>query len=151
GWVKPLMVTGTVMAGRPEPEATWMTWTPLPGMLKLIVEAVPDALASRIAWRSEPGPLLAAVMTVKVDGTSRASSGSRAGQNVGRRGWRARWSRHDCDMLASRIQQQGKTGTRSNVEVLRRRGTMRPPTVAPLPAWTAPGALVRGKSRCVCG
>ena len=41
-----------------------MVWTPEPGMAKLIVNVPPvTILASRIAWRSEPEPLSAVVVT----------------------------------------------------------------------------------------
>ena len=43
-----------------------IVWTPAPGMAKSIVTVRPGTLlASRIAWRSEPGPLSAVVSTTK--------------------------------------------------------------------------------------
>jgi hypothetical protein len=43
-----------------------IVWTPAPGMLKSIVSAPGFAFASRIAWRSEPAPESALVVTVNV-------------------------------------------------------------------------------------
>ena len=43
-----------------------IVWTPAPGMLKAIVSKPAVALASRIAWRNEPGPLSSVFVTVKV-------------------------------------------------------------------------------------
>src|SRR5262245_31491853 len=43
-----------------------MVWTPEPAMLKPIVSGPEFALASRIAWRSDPAPLSAVVVTVYV-------------------------------------------------------------------------------------
>jgi hypothetical protein len=41
-----------------------MVWTPAPGMAKSIVAVRPGRLlASRMAWRSDPGPLSAVVLT----------------------------------------------------------------------------------------
>ena len=64
GWVVPSMSTEVVIEGRGEPSA--IVWTPVPGMAKSIVLVPPVcALESRIAWRSEPGPLSAVVVTTK--------------------------------------------------------------------------------------
>ena len=64
GCVVPSMTTGLVIAGRGEAGA--IVWTPVPGMAKSIVFVPPVAvLESRIAWRSEPGPLSAVVVTTK--------------------------------------------------------------------------------------
>ena len=53
-----------MIAGRGERGA--IVWTPWPGMAKSIVFVPPvAALESRIAWRSEPGPLSAVVVTEK--------------------------------------------------------------------------------------
>ena len=62
GCEKPSIVTGEVMAG--SAELGVIVWTPEPVMLKLIVSAPGFALASRIAWRSEPAPESAVVVTV---------------------------------------------------------------------------------------
>src|SRR6266542_1019019 len=43
-----------------------MVWTPAPGVLKTIVSAPEVALASRIAWRKEPGPESFVLVTVNV-------------------------------------------------------------------------------------
>ena len=51
-----------MIAGRGEAGA--IVWTPVPGMAKSIVLVPPvAALESRMAWRSEPGPLSAVVVT----------------------------------------------------------------------------------------
>ena len=56
------MSTEVVIGGRGELRA--IVWTPVPGMAKSIVLLPPVAvLESRIAWRSEPGPLSAVVVT----------------------------------------------------------------------------------------
>ena len=47
-------------------EVGMIVCTPAPGMLKSIVSAPALALASRIAWRSEPGPESLVFVTVKV-------------------------------------------------------------------------------------
>jgi hypothetical protein len=54
--------------------------TPVPGMAKSMT-CVPGAPAfeSRIAWRSDPGPLSAAVLTSNVDSSVRHSTGSTRG------------------------------------------------------------------------
>ena len=71
-----------------------MVWTPAPGMAKSIVTVRPVArLASRIAWRSEPGPLSAVVSTTKTPSviTNCASEWRRAvGLGTERRGWQRR-------------------------------------------------------------
>src|SRR6476469_3100217 len=59
------MITVWVMVGRIE--SGLIVWTPLPGMLKLIVPP-PMLLASRIACRNEPIPLSFVFMTVKTRG-----------------------------------------------------------------------------------
>ena len=60
----PSISTGLVIAGRGESGA--IVCTPGPGMAKSIVLVAPvAALESRIAWRSEPGPLSAVVVTTK--------------------------------------------------------------------------------------
>ncbi len=77
GWVVPSMVTEAVMSG--SAESGVMTCGPVP-MLKSIVDpAFPLALV--IAWRSEPGPLSAVVLTVYVDGIIRLSSPWSSGWN----------------------------------------------------------------------
>src|SRR5438067_2095349 len=56
GWVVPSMVTGSMTWGRIE--VGEMVCTPPPPTLNEIKSAPAVALASRIAWRSEPAPLL---------------------------------------------------------------------------------------------
>src|SRR5262245_18538639 len=68
------MVTGWVMAGRAD--AGWMVCTPPPPMSKAIALAPVAALATRIAWRSDPGPASAVLVTRKVDRLRRSSSAS---------------------------------------------------------------------------
>jgi hypothetical protein len=60
--VYPSIVTGPVIVGRAE--AGTIVWTPDPMMAKAMVSAPPLALASVIAWRSDPAPLSAVVVTV---------------------------------------------------------------------------------------
>ena len=60
--VYPSTVTGPVICG--SALAGEMVWTPEPTIAKPIVSAPPAALASRIAWRREPAPLSAVVVTV---------------------------------------------------------------------------------------
>ena len=62
GCVYPSIVTGDVTGGRAVAMA--IVWTPLPTMLNAIVSGPGFALASRIAWRSEPGPVSAVAVTV---------------------------------------------------------------------------------------
>jgi hypothetical protein len=68
-------VISPVISGRPE--AGWIVWTPVPGMLNAIVSAPTAALASRMAWRSEPGPELSALMTVNVAAEATAEARDR--------------------------------------------------------------------------
>ena len=65
GWLVPSIVTVLVIAGRAV--AGLIVCTPEPGMSKSIVSAVDAALAFRIAWRSEPGPLSLVLVTVTVE------------------------------------------------------------------------------------
>jgi len=65
GCVYPSITTGWVIVGRTL--SGLMVWTPVPGMLKLIVPP-PMELASRIAWRNEPVPLSLVFVTVKTKG-----------------------------------------------------------------------------------
>src|SRR5262249_20477487 len=44
-------------------ESGWMVWTPAPGMSKTMVSTPAWLLASRMAWRSEPGPLSSVLLT----------------------------------------------------------------------------------------
>ena len=55
------MIAGRVVAGA-------IVWTPEPGMAKVIVSPPIRALASRIAWRSEPAPLSLVLVTTSVSG-----------------------------------------------------------------------------------
>ena len=67
-----------MIAGRGESGA--IVCTPAPGMLKSIVFAAPvAALESRIAWRSEPGPLSPVFETRNVDSSVRSSTTRTAG------------------------------------------------------------------------
>src|SRR5208283_5163647 len=73
------MTTGTVIEG--SGETGLIVCTPGPGMLKSIVSApevgLAVALASMIAWRSEPGPLSALLVTVNVASSTRSSTSSK--------------------------------------------------------------------------
>ena len=51
------VIVGSAVAGE-------IVWTPPPVMAKVIVSAPEFALASVIAWRSEPAPESATVVTV---------------------------------------------------------------------------------------
>ena len=64
GWVVPSIVTGSVISGRAD--AGEMVWTPAPGIANTMMSAPGFALASRIAWRSDPAPLSAVLVTVSV-------------------------------------------------------------------------------------
>src|SRR6188508_1595265 len=64
GCVYPSTVTGSVVLG--SHVVSTIVWTPAPGMLKSIVSAPGLAFASVIAWRSDPAPESALVVTVKV-------------------------------------------------------------------------------------
>jgi hypothetical protein len=71
GAVAPSIVSGPVIAGKAVlPTKIWPAW------VNWIVSSPDAALASRIAWRSEPGPDAASVLTVNVASTRRRSSGS---------------------------------------------------------------------------
>ena len=63
GCVEPSITTGSTMSGRPS--KGWIRRDG-PVMLKLITSAPALAFASRIAWRSEPGPLSLTLVTRKV-------------------------------------------------------------------------------------
>src|SRR5262245_29798006 len=71
------MRTARVIAGREEAGA--IVCMPSPGMANSIVFVPPPVavLASRMAWRSEPGPLSAVVVTRKLERTVRSSSQSK--------------------------------------------------------------------------
>src|SRR5262245_12158207 len=69
------MVKALVMVGNGDNSE--IVCTPLPGILKWIAS---PALASRIAWRSEPAPLSLAFRTVRVLGRKRSSRDSRNGR-----------------------------------------------------------------------
>ena len=71
GWVLASRVSLSVIAGNGV--SGWMVWTPAPGMANAIESAPAAALASRIAWRSEPSPLSPTVVTVNRAGTARSS------------------------------------------------------------------------------
>ena len=82
GWLVPAMVTGSVIAGSGVRRV--MNFGPISGtlMLNVIVCTPAWAFASRIAWRSEPAPESAVVVTT-VDGPSppesvRTSAGLRS-------------------------------------------------------------------------
>ena len=77
GCVVPSRTTGSVIGGRMD--AGTIVWTPAPGMSNAIVSSVPtDAFESRIAWRSDPAPESAVVVTVIV--AARAAPGSARGR-----------------------------------------------------------------------
>src|SRR5688500_13823156 len=60
-------MTGLMIVG--SAELGIMVWTPDPGILKVIVSVMVVALASRIAWRKEPGPLSRTLVTTKLGPT----------------------------------------------------------------------------------
>ena len=63
GWLVPSIKTEVAIAGRGV--TVRIVWTPPPGMSKSIAVApAATSFASRIAWRSEPGPLSAFVSTL---------------------------------------------------------------------------------------
>src|SRR6516165_464157 len=69
------MSTEVVIGGR----GVWgsIVWTPAPRMVKAIVTGpAVKVLASRIAWRSEPGPLSAVVVTTKTPSVSTSCAAS---------------------------------------------------------------------------
>src|SRR6516164_5594320 len=61
-------------------DAGWITWTPEPAILKVIMSAPWLAFAFRIAWRSVFAPESAVEVTKKTDGSRRPSSSSSAGR-----------------------------------------------------------------------
>src|ERR1051325_1234988 len=63
GWVVPSMMTASVIEGNAEPGV--MVCAPVP-IWKLMVSTPLVALASRMAWRSEPAPLSLVVVTTNV-------------------------------------------------------------------------------------
>ena len=79
GWEVPSIVMARVIAG----SAAWraMVWVPVP-MAKSMVSTpvVVSAFAAVIAWRSDPVPESAALVTVKVVSRSRRSRGSSRGR-----------------------------------------------------------------------
>ena len=74
GWVVASIVTGSVISGRAE--AGEMVWTPVAGMAKTMTSAPTFALASRIAWRRDPAPLSAVLVTVRVAPASATAGAS---------------------------------------------------------------------------
>src|SRR3954468_7326151 len=64
GWVVALIVSGAVIGGRLDASA--IVFTPFPTMLNVITSAPAVALASMIAWRSDPAPVSLVVVTAKV-------------------------------------------------------------------------------------
>src|SRR5688572_2291602 len=69
------MIIGSVIVG--SGLAGLIVRTPEPGMLKATVSNPELALASRIAWRSEPAPVSLVLVTVKVDDGAMGSNWSR--------------------------------------------------------------------------
>ena len=80
GCVYPFRVTGPVIAG--SGVVGVIVWTPVPGMAKAIVSAPMAAFASRIAWRSDPAPLSAVLVTVKVAQRAGVAASARTAQNA---------------------------------------------------------------------
>ncbi len=64
GWAQPSISTGPVTEGRRD--SAVIVCGPAPGIAKAMMSGPPAALASRIAWRSEPGPLSAVLVTLNV-------------------------------------------------------------------------------------
>src|SRR3712207_3683365 len=57
----------------------WMVWPPSPGIANLIsCEPAPALFASMIAWRRDPAPLSAVVVTVKLAAWAAAGPSARA-------------------------------------------------------------------------
>jgi hypothetical protein len=80
GWVYPSIRTGLTIAG--SPVVGVMVHTPLPSQPapvtpKAIVSRPAAALASRIAWRSEPAPESLVLVTVKVAASIEADASAR--------------------------------------------------------------------------
>jgi hypothetical protein len=88
--VVPSIVRASVTSG--SAVAGWMVWTPAPGMAKAIASVPALPLASVMAWRSEPAPESAVVVTVKVAAGERRAARRRAATagTGGRRSMRAR-------------------------------------------------------------
>jgi hypothetical protein len=72
GWVVPSIVTGSVIVGS-APMTTEIVLLPEP-IANRISSAPGFPFASRIAWRSEPGPESLLVVTVKTDPAAAAVS-----------------------------------------------------------------------------
>src|SRR5438876_296124 len=68
------MVTTSVTVG--SGEARLIVCTPVPGMLKLMSSTPGAAFASLIAWRREPAPASAVVVTTKLANSTRGSTDS---------------------------------------------------------------------------
>ncbi len=62
------MVTCSVIVG--SADAGVIVWTPVPGILNVIVSALRFAFASRIACRSEPAPASLVLLTTNVCGAA---------------------------------------------------------------------------------
>src|SRR5262245_41887272 len=69
------MTTGDVIVG--SVVSTSIVCTPLPGILKWIVSVPAFVLASVIAWRSDPAPLSAVLVTVYVVAVADAATNDR--------------------------------------------------------------------------
>src|SRR5262245_4778430 len=68
------MIIGSVIVGRGE--SGEIVWTPLPGLLKLIVSVLGRLLVQMIAWRSEPMPESSVLTTSEHDCTVTAALNS---------------------------------------------------------------------------
>ena len=80
GWLYPFRITGSVIAG--SGVARWIVWTPLPAMLNTMSSFEKFPLASRIAWRSDPGPLSSALVTVNVTADRGAADPAAASRKI---------------------------------------------------------------------
>src|SRR5262249_14582125 len=80
------MTTGLVTVGRTV--AGRIVCAPPWPMSNAIVFEPGSALASRIAWRNDPGPLSSVVVTRKVESNNRSSRGWREGRKEGGPGGR---------------------------------------------------------------
>ena len=84
--VLPSMITGSVIAGNGDAGA--IVWGPGPGMANAMTPSAPDAaFASRIACRSEPGPLSLVFVTVKLEAALPAMSVSPVGEYDAVKSW----------------------------------------------------------------
>ena len=119
------MSTEVVIGGRGETGS--IVWTPAPGMAKSIVFVPPvTLLESRIAWRSEPGPLSAVVVTTKTPSvtTNCAWSGSAPSDWASTSAWCCRGARRRVEghALQRRVERRERTAVRQRSGPIARAG-----------------------------